>query len=77
MEVRELKEPTATETISAQQLGLRDLPKGWRGSTLQQLVASATRIVEQSEATGGSGDTRLEAALKVLEFNERLKARAG
>ncbi len=71
-----MKRPTAGDTISTQELGLRDLPKGWRGATLEQLVASATRIVEQSEATGGSGDPRLEAALKVLEFNERLKARA-
>lgn len=61
--------------ITAAQLGLRDLPKGWRGAPLDQVVASAKRIVEQSEATGGSGDPRLRAALKVLEFEERLKAR--
>ncbi|MGB3903397.1 MAG: hypothetical protein WBB22_00595 [Anaerolineae bacterium] len=60
--------------ITAAQLGLRDLPKGWRGAPLEQVVASAKRIVEQSEATGGSGDPRLTAALKVLEFEERLKA---
>jgi hypothetical protein len=29
--------------------------------------------VEQSEATGGSGDPRLEAALRVLEFTEGLR----
>jgi hypothetical protein len=37
------------------------------------MVASARKIVEQGEATGGTGDPRLEAALKVLEFDENLK----
>jgi len=36
------------------------------------MVASAREIVRQSQATGGSGDPRLEAALKVLEFKEKL-----
>jgi hypothetical protein len=61
--------------MAADQLGLRDLPKGWRGAPLDQLVASAHKVIEQSEATGGSGDPRLRAALKVLEYSDRLKER--
>lgn len=63
------------QTVSAEQLGIRDLPKGWRGAPLGQMVASAREIVRQSQATGGSGDPRLEAALRVLDFKERLEAK--
>jgi hypothetical protein len=30
--------------------------------------------VEQGEATGGTGDPRFEAAMRILEFNEDFKA---
>jgi hypothetical protein len=60
-------------TVSAEELGLRALPKGWAGAPLSQLVGSARKVVEQSEATGGSGDPRLEAALRILEFTEVLR----
>jgi hypothetical protein len=73
-EVQRLAEAAQVESVTAEKLGLRDLPRGWRGAPLNQLVASARKIVEQSEATGGSGDPRLRAALKVLEYDERLKA---
>ena len=62
------------QTVTAEQLGLKRLPKGWDGAPLAQLVASARKVVEQSQTTGGSGDPRLEAALKVLEYEERLDA---
>ena len=62
------------QPVAAEQLKLRKLPKGWSGAPLSQLVSSARKIVEQSEATGGSKDPRLEAALKVLEFEESAKA---
>jgi hypothetical protein len=67
--------PVADRTVTAEELGLRELPKGWSGAPLAQLASSARKIVEQSEATGGSGDPRLEAALKILEFKDGLKAR--
>jgi len=67
-----LDKSVAKQTVSAEQLGIRDLPKGWRGAPLSQMVASAREIVRQSQATGGSGDPRLEAALRVLEFKEKL-----
>ena len=69
-----LEKPGAEMTVTAQALGLRQLPRGWAGAPLPQLVASARKIVEQSEATGGTGDPRLEAALRILEFKEGLKA---
>lgn len=67
-------ESAQVESVTAEKLGLRDLPQGWTGARLDQLVASAKRVVEQSEVTGGSRDPRLTAALKVLEYNDRLKA---
>jgi hypothetical protein len=67
-----LENPTKNDPITAEKLGLRNLPRGWSGAPLVQLLASARSIVEQGEATGGSGDPRLEAALKVLEYKERL-----
>ena len=73
-EVSTLTVPVADGTVKAEELGLRELPKGWAGAPLAQLVSSARKIVEQSEATGGSGDPRLEAALKILEFKDGLKA---
>jgi hypothetical protein len=63
-----------SEPITAEQLGLRALPRGWAGAPLEQVVASARKVIEQGEATGGSGDPRLEAALRVLEYKERLDA---
>ncbi len=60
--------------VTAGQLKLRELPRGWTGAPLSQLVASARKIVEQSEATGGSRDPRLEAALKVLEYKDSTRA---
>jgi hypothetical protein len=69
-EVSRLSESIEEKRVEAEQLKLRELPKGWSGAPLGQLVASARKIVEQSEATGGSGDPRLEAALKVLEYRE-------
>jgi hypothetical protein len=65
-----LSEPIEEKRVTAEQLKLRELPKGWSGAPLGQLVASARKIVEQSEASGGSGDPRLEAALKVLEYKD-------
>ncbi len=58
--------------ITARRLGLRDLPKSWRGATLEQLINSAEKVVEQSEAIGGSRDPRLPAALKILQLKEQL-----
>lgn len=69
-----MRRPVEGEPVTVDQLGLRDLPPGWRGAPLEQLVASAKKVVEQSEATGGRGDPRLQAALRVLEYSERLKA---
>lgn len=62
--------------IAARRLGLRDLPKSWRGATLEQLINSAEKVVEQSEAIGGSRDPRLPAALKMLRLKEELMAEA-
>jgi hypothetical protein len=69
-----LEKPDAEKTVTAEQLGLRKLPRGWSRAPLSQLVWSARKIVEQSEATGGSGDPRLAAALRVLEFKEGPKS---
>jgi hypothetical protein len=69
-----LANPAKNDPITAEKLGVRSLPRGWSGAPLEQLLASARRIVEQGEATGGSGDPRLESALKVLEYKERLDA---
>ena len=73
-EVWALRKPVEDKPVTAEQLGLKRLPKGWDGAPLAQLVASARKVVEQSQTTGGSGDPRLEAALKVLEYEERLDA---
>lgn len=69
-----MERPDAEKRVTAEQLGLRELPRGWSRAPLSQLVSSARKIVEQSEATGGSGDPRLAAALRVLEFKEGPKA---
>jgi hypothetical protein len=69
-----LGNPGKNDPITAEKLGVRSLPRGWSGASLEQLLASARSIVEQGEATGGSGDPRLEAALKILEYKERLDA---
>jgi hypothetical protein len=37
------------------------------------LAAGAQKIVEQSEASGGTGVPRLEYELRILEFKEDLK----
>lgn len=60
--------------VAPQELGLRDLPKAWRGATVEQLIHSAEKVVEQSQAVGGSQDPRLPAALRILKFKEQLKA---
>ena len=58
--------------ITARRLGLRDLPKAWRGATLEQLIHSAEKIVDQSAAIGGSKDPRLPAAIKILDLKDEL-----
>jgi hypothetical protein len=73
-EVSRLDKPDGDKTVTAEQLGLRELPRGWSRAPLSQLVWSARRIVEQSEATGGSGDPRLAAALRVLEFKQGVRS---
>lgn len=67
-----MRKPVNGESITAERLGLRDLPQGWSGAPLEQLLASAEKIIEQGETTGGTRDPRLEAALKLLEYKERL-----
>ena len=64
------------EKITADMLGLRQLPRAWRGATLEQLMNSAQEVVEQSAAIGGSQDPRLLAAVKILELKEKLKGEA-
>lgn len=59
--------------VTAEELGLRDLPKSWSGGTLEQLSRSAEKVIEQSEAVGGSEDPRLPAARRILELKERSK----
>lgn len=58
--------------ITARRLGLRELPKAWRSATLEQLIHSAKKVIEQSEAIGGSEDPRLPAARRILELRDRL-----
>jgi hypothetical protein len=60
--------------VRPEELGLRDLPKAWRGATVEQLLRSAEKVVEQSQAVGGSQDPRLAPALKILKLKEQLKA---
>ncbi len=62
------------ERIDPWRLGLRDLPKAWRAATLEQMINSAEKVVEQSEAVDGSQDPRLRAALKILQLKEQLLA---
>ncbi len=62
------------ERVDPWTLGLRDLPKAWRAATLEQLINSAQKVVEQSEAVDGSQDPRLPAALKILKLKEQLLA---
>lgn len=69
-----MKRSRKNSRVTARRLGLRDLPKAWRGATLEQLVHSAEKVVEQSEAVAGSQDPRLPAALKILQLKERLLA---
>jgi hypothetical protein len=68
-----VKRPREDKRITASELGLRDLPPAWRGATLEQLVNSAEKVVDQSAAIGGSQDPRLSAAIKILEFTKRLE----
>lgn len=70
-----MSESVAEQKITAEQLGVRDLPQGWVGASLDQVVASARQIVRQSQAGGGSGDPRLAAALRVLELKEKSLAK--
>lgn len=68
-----MREPTENRPITARTLGLRELPKAWRGSTLEQLLHSAQKVIEQSEAIGGSEDPRLPAAQRILELRDKLR----
>jgi hypothetical protein len=72
---KEMRGPTENRPITARALGLRELPKAWTGSTLEQLIHSAEKVIEQSEAVGGSEDPRLRAARRILELRERSRAR--
>lgn len=69
----ELRESRENRPITAEMLGLRELPKGWRGATLEQLLHSAEKVIEQSQAIGGSEDPRLPAALRILEIRDKLR----
>jgi len=69
-----MRESSKGRRIDARTLGLRDLPKAWRSATLEQLICSAQKVVEQSKAVGGSQDPRLPAALKILQLKEQLMA---
>lgn len=60
--------------ITARELGFRELPKAWTGGTPEQLLHSAEKVIEQSEAIGGSEDPRLPAARRILELREKLGA---
>lgn len=71
-----MRKSVSSEPVTAERLGLRDLPRGWSGAPLEQLLASAAKIIEQGETTGGTRDPRLEAALKLLEYKERLDSGA-
>lgn len=66
--------PGTNGRLMARRLGLRALPKAWSGATLEQLIHSAEKVVEQSKAVGGSQDPRLPAALKILRLKEQLIA---
>lgn len=68
-----MREERESRPITAQTLGLRELPKGWRGGSLEQLLHSAQKVIEQSEAIGGSEDPRLPAALRILELRDKLR----
>lgn len=68
-----MRRSTEARPITAQRLGLRELPKAWRGSTLEQLLHSAERVIEQNEAIGGSEDPRLLAARRILELRDKLR----
>ena len=68
-----MERPTKDRIITASELGLRDLPPAWRGATLEQLINSAEKVVDQSAAIGGSQDPRLHAAIRILEFTKRLE----
>jgi len=72
---KEMREPTENRPITARALGLRDLPKAWTGGTLEELLHSAEKVIEQSETVGGSEDPRLAAARRILELRERLRSR--
>lgn len=61
--------------VTTERLGLRELPKGWKGGTLEQLLHSAEKVIEQSQAIGGSDDPRLPAAQRILELREKLRIR--
>lgn len=71
---KEMRGPTENRPITARTLGLRELPKAWRGSTLEQLLHSAQKVIEQSEAIGRSEDPRLRAAQRIVELREKLTA---
>lgn len=62
--------------ITARQWRLRGWPRGWSGAGLGELIAAAEKVVEQSEAIGGSRDPRLPAALEMLQLKEEPIAEA-
>lgn len=72
-----MRESRENRRITAKELGLRELPKAWTGGTLEQLLHSAEKVIEQSEAIGGSEDPRVPAARRILELREKLKAGGG
>lgn len=68
-----MRKSPESRIVTAEDLALRDLPKGWQGNTLESLVHSAEKVIEQSEAIGGSEDPRLSVAKRVLELRDKLR----
>jgi len=60
-----------TNQIVRDELGLHQYPHWSRD--LETAVISARKVIEQSEAVGGSDDPRLPAARRVLDYAERIK----
>ncbi len=73
----EVRGSRGNRRITAKELGFSELPKAWTGGTLEQLLHSAEKVIEQSEAIGGSEDPRLPAARRILELREKSKAGEG
>ncbi len=60
------------EKLTPDGLVVPKFPKTWKGATLEQLIASAKRVADQSRI-GGSEDPRLPVAKWILRNEERLK----